>query len=168
MEDILKQLQPLRGVWQGRGTGDYPTIERFDYWETLRFEFAASYPLFHYEQRTTLTDGEPSHWESGFLRPLEGGRLELSNAQDSGRVEVLLGRIENGPGDELTLAFASTLIGHDERVVETRRIWRLAGERLSYVMQMSTRTTEAVLVQQHLEASLARVPDLRSGVRTIQ
>ena len=95
IEATMRKLAALEGSWRGGGKGDYPTIEAFEYEETLRFELDSSYPMIHYEQRTLLLPArEPSHWESGFIRPMEDGTIEVSNSQDSGRVEVLRGRFE--------------------------------------------------------------------------
>lgn len=33
----LRALAPLLGAWQGRGTGEYPTIEPFEYLEEVVF-----------------------------------------------------------------------------------------------------------------------------------
>ena len=33
----LKALAPLLGVWEGRGSGKYPTVEPFDYVEEVVF-----------------------------------------------------------------------------------------------------------------------------------
>ena len=69
----MDRLRVLHGTWRGRGAGDYPTIDAFKYEETLRFEFDSRYPMIHYEQRTFLMpSGEASHWESGFIRVVEG------------------------------------------------------------------------------------------------
>ena len=88
--DTLIRLEPLIGRWAGRGEGRYPTIEPFRYRETLRFAPAPSYPLVHYEQRTVLIPGdEPSHWESGFIRPVEGGTIEVVTPSGTGSKSLL-------------------------------------------------------------------------------
>jgi hypothetical protein len=156
MDETQTLLGRLAGSWSGSGVGDYPTIERFEYEETLRFELDARYPLIHYEQRTRLASGEASHWESGFLRWQEDGSIELSNAQDSGRVEVLRGRlVELEDGFDLSLM--SVAIAWDPRMVGTRRDFRVRADRLDYVVQMSTSTTDSPRMGQHLEAHLERV-----------
>ena len=155
----MQRLLPLHGCWKGRGAGDYATIEAFEYEETLRFEADSSYPLFHYEQKTRLLPSrDPSHWESGFIRPLEDGSVEISNSQDSGRVEVLRGRLEaaGGQGDDLRIVFDNVVLGHDPRLVRTGRTLALSGDTLRYVVRMSTRTTPEPSFNQHLEATLTR------------
>ncbi len=152
----MTRLSALEGSWHGRGSGKYPTIDSFEYEETLTFEPDARYPLIHYEQRTRLLpSGEPSHWESGFIRPLDDGVIEVSNSQDGGRVEVLRGRLVDG--EPLKLVVDSVVLDHDPRLVQTRRILTLRDGTLRYEVQMSTRTTPEPRLQTHLEAVLSRV-----------
>jgi hypothetical protein len=159
-EDTMGRLALLHGTWKGSGKGNYPTIEPFHYDETLRFELDSGYPLIHYEQKTILRpSGEASHWESGFLRALPDGSVEISNSQDSGRVEVLTGRLEEPDGgfEGLVLVLDNLVLDHDPRLVRTRRSFALEADTLSYVVYMSTHTTPEPLLQQHLAASLERV-----------
>lgn len=128
--------------------------------DLLRFEVDESYPQLHYEQRTwLLADDQPSHWESGFMRVLEGGVLELSNAQSGGRVEVLRGRATVDGKGELTLELDSLALGNDPRLRRTRRLIRVRGDTLHYVQWMTTWTTETPKLLEHLEARLRRQPD---------
>jgi hypothetical protein len=155
VDATMTRLSALEGIWRGRGSGNYPTIDSFEYDETLIFEPDASYPLIHYRQRTRLLpSGESSHWESGFIRPLDDGVVEVSNSQDSGRVEVLRGRLDDG--EPLRLVLDSVVLDHDPRLVQTRRILTLQNGTLRYEVQMSTRTTPEPVLQTHLEAVLSR------------
>ena len=151
-------LRPLLGRWTGAGVGRYPTIPSFEYNEQLHFVADAARPLIHYEQFTRQrSEGQavhqPSHWESGFLRPVAGGMLEVSNAQDGGRVEVLRGPIRTA-GGVLTLELESLLLGHDERLVRTRRTFVVEADRLRYEVHMHTNRVPALTV--HLQAELER------------
>lgn len=148
----------LHGTWRGRGTGDFPTIEAFRYAEELRFEVDEPRGLLHYEQRTRLMpQDEASHCEVGYLRVLEGGELELSNAQESGRVEVLRGTATVGEDGLLRLDLASLELGHDPRLVRTRRVIEVRGDTLHYAAWMATWTTDTPALLPHLEAKLERV-----------
>jgi hypothetical protein len=157
----LVRLSPLLGIWRGTGRGKFPTIEAFDYTEELKFESNGCEPLIHFEQKTwvkssTETDGSPLHWESGFIRPVEDGTIEISNAQNGGRVEVLKGRIdaEEYLKGTLLLSLESILFGNDPRLVRTRRTFTLKDNTLSYLIEMATVRTQHL--QQHLEASLTK------------
>lgn len=155
----MQLLSTLEGIWKGRGSGSYPTIEAFDYEETLRFERDPGEPLLHYEQRTRLIpSGESSHWESGFLRPLPEDFVEISNSQNSGRVEVLRGRWVAERRESLRIIFESVVLDNDPRLIRTRRIWTLRGDTLHYEMLMATRTTPEPVLQTHLRGILQRAP----------
>ena len=161
--ELLLRLRPLVGSWQGCGSGHYPTIDSFEYDEQLTFSLDERYPMIAYEQKTTLkaTDAGPaeaSHWECGFLRPVEGKCYEISNVQDSGRVEVLRARADQlvVSASGISLEFNSIHLGHDPRLQATRRHFEIAGEELRYHVFMATHTTERPELQDHLRASLRR------------
>lgn len=154
--DHLKthRLHFLLGKWSGVGTGQFPTITPFSYKEILTFNFDGHSDLIHYEQRTWLIPNDiPSHWESGFIKPVEEEEnvFEISNAQDSGRVEVLRGEyfIKNGT---VILHFKMKLIQNDPRLVSSERIFTIRDNQLSYVKKRATKNTP--VHQQHLQATL--------------
>jgi len=158
----MSLLAVLAGSWRGTGRGEYPTIENFRYDERLRFEVDSSYPLIHYEQRTRLSPrGDASHWESGFIRPVAGGSVEISNSQDSGRVEVLRGRAtsDGRSGLSLRLELDSVVLDHDPRLHRTRRLLTVHGDTLVYEVMMATHTTPRPRLQGHLRAALQRGTD---------
>jgi len=159
MEDELtiSGLHAFVGTWQGVGHGKYPTIESFDYQETLSFEPDAKCSLLHYQQRTKIVDPErPSHWESGFWQPLENGLVQISNAQNGGRVEVLQGKLVV-EGGVTRLEASNALLGNDPMMVASRRVFEIEGDRMHYVVEMATTTTESPKLQIHLTASLTRL-----------
>ena len=148
-------LRALHGTWEGRGRGGYPTIESFEYTEATRFEYDERYPLVHFEQRTILTDGEPSHWESGFFRSTEGGLIDMTTAQNGTRVEVIRGPL-TAFDDGFRLELESIAFGNDVRLVRTGRAIELRGDRLNYEVKMATTTTDAPQWLTHLTAELHR------------
>ena len=85
----IERLSYLLGTWQGEGRGEYPTIEPFTYVETVTFEHFGK-PFVAYSQRTRGPDG-PLHAESGYLRPIDDGTIELVNAQPTGVAEIYTG-----------------------------------------------------------------------------
>ncbi len=119
-----------------------------------------SYPLIFYEQKTFLLPArEASHWESGFIRVLQNGLIEISNAQDSGRVEVLQGKMQVDHKIEFgfKIEFLSLHIANDARLVQTKRIFSVQNNNLNYRKFMATHTTPKPKLIQHLAADLIRI-----------
>ena len=84
----LEHLVFLLGSWKGKGTGDYPDIDPFEYLEVSTFTHVGK-PFIAYAQRTRdLATGEPLHAETGYLRPVDAGRAEFVIAQPTGIVEI--------------------------------------------------------------------------------
>jgi hypothetical protein len=157
-EQMISLLAMLAGQWQGEGSGEYPTIASFEYRESLRFALDEARPLLHYLQNTRRFKAEvgdyvPSHWETGYLRWLEGDRVEIANAQIGGRVEVMEGTMEETAGG-LVLRLRSTHFANDERMGDATRTFTLAGDTLHYVMYMQTTKVPHLVL--HLEATLQR------------
>jgi len=161
IQATLEKLEPLLGVWKGRGSGGYPTIEGFHYKDTFQFKRPGRNFL-TYEQDTELVDAEgriirKSHWEAGILKPMENGGIELANVQAGGMVEVLRGGFLPGvsiPGS-LTLRFDSEILANDTRLRTTSRDWSLTGDQFVYVMKMLTTKVEAPAI--HLVGKLHKV-----------
>lgn len=155
---LIKKLALLLGVWKGEGVAQFPTITTCPYREELRFESNGEEPVLHFEQKTWVqATGAPLHWESGFIKPNDLGELEILNAQNSGRVEVLRGRIvsEEQNKNVLELHFESTTFGNDPRMLRSSRKFRCDGDMLHYIVSMATVKTPEL--QQHLSATLKRV-----------
>ena len=157
----MQLLRELLGSWHGTGRGGFPTIDEFTYDEELVFTSDAVEPVISYEQKTWDTThrcdhAEPLHWEVGFIRPTEDGCVELSNAQNGGRVEVLRGRLTQSEerGGSLLLTLDSVLVGHDERIIRTRRRYQIAPATLRCHIEMATRSTP--ILTTHLRASLQK------------
>ena len=154
----MEQLRPLIGEWEGSGSGGYPTIDDFRYTEHLAFVSNDVEPLLRLEQRTWTsavgeTDGEPLHWEVGFLRPVGPGQVEWSSTQNGVRVEVLAGPLTvTDIGLEMELD--SVVLAHDDRLVRTRRVITLVEDELRYLVEMVTTKNESM--SRHLIASLRR------------
>lgn len=153
----MQVLGLLEGTWQGEGRGGFPGVTSFSYRETLVFT-CRDEKILAYEQRTQkLYDGQTeylqSHWESGFVRILETGDLEMTSAQ-IGRTEVLIGKIET----QDTIArihFASKTITNDPRMISSARTFELAGDTLRYEMEMHTTKVDRSTL--HLKITLQRI-----------
>ena len=70
----IAHLAFLLGTWHGKGRGDYPTIEPFEYDETVVFGHGGK-PFISYSQRTRGAEG-PLHTETGYVRPTDDGAVE--------------------------------------------------------------------------------------------
>ena len=155
--DEYELLNKLIGEWTGSGQGEFPTIEPFEYLETLRFD-GDGRPFLHYEtksQRRRAGQAEfvPSHWESGFIRILPSGQVELVNTQSSGRLERLVGSIE--PTETgLILQLHSAAFLNDPRMVETSRTIVVEGDQMHYTQDMHTNAVSGRM--HHVEARLRR------------
>lgn len=102
MPDLHPSLAPLAtlvGTWRGRGQGDYPTIEPFDYLEEITFGHVGK-PFLAYVQRTrNPADDLPMHAEAGYLRPgPDDASAELVIAQPTGVTEVHTGTVADEDG----------------------------------------------------------------------
>ena len=147
-----RPLAFLLGTWRGEGTGEYPTIEPFAYEEELRFEHVGDTFLLYQQASWSPDDGAPIHFERGFLRPGEPGRIEFTLAHPIGLTEIAEGTLD-GTSFELT----STERRQDHhRADDDRRdpSYRVDGDVLRYRTDMATDETPMAL---HLEAELHRV-----------
>ena len=158
----IARLLALVGTWKGEGNGRFPTITSFNYLEECVFSSNDCEPIIHFEQRTWIkstdeTNGTPLHWESGFIRANDDGSVEISNAQNGGRVEVLRGTIDEAAYLEgvLLLKLESVLFGNDPRLIQTTRRYELRNGTLSYSIEMAT--TKIRHLQEHLAARLERL-----------
>jgi hypothetical protein len=157
--EIHARLNILRGSWRGRGRARFPTIDSAEYSEELTFKGNDSELLLHYEERTWRIEGdneraEPLSWQSGFLVVDEEGLVQLLNAQNAPRVEVLTGWLEELFPGQYQLDLTSKVLAYDDRMGSTRRIFEFNDRELSYQMFMST--SKVLEVTPHLECTLTR------------
>jgi hypothetical protein len=85
----------LLGTWQGNGHGDYPTIDGYQFGQELVFQQDGR-PFFHYFSRSWILDDEGNKvregaQETGFLRCLPEGKLELVLSHNTGFTEIWYG-----------------------------------------------------------------------------
>ena len=151
----LLALAPLLGVWQGSGSGEYPTIEPFDYFEEVSFSHVGK-PFLIYGQKTkAAADGAPLHAETGYLRVPRPGQVEFVLAHPSGITEIQVGTYTTD-GAAIELEMTATQIGLTptaKEVTALARRFRLDGDKLSYALRMAA---VGQPMQHHLAAVLHR------------
>ena len=127
----------------------------FRYGEEMRVWHVGK-PHLAFEQRTWQLDdagaaGRLLHGESGYLRCLEGGSLELVVAMAPGHAEVSTGRVH---GSRISLESLGVLDAPSAASVSAvKRTWWLQGDVLRYDVEMAALDQP---VSWHLSAELRR------------
>lgn len=149
-------LSGLLGEWSGPGHGSYPSIEDFDYSETLHFAHAGR-PFLTYTQRTRHAgDGRALHVETGYVRLAATGLVELVVAQPTGIVEVDEGTLDTADDGTLRIRLRSRLVGLSssaKQVTEVERTFSLDGDVLRTTLAMAA---VGIPLTHHLAAELRR------------
>jgi hypothetical protein len=147
----LEPLAFLLGTWSGPGRGEYPTIEPFEYRETVTFAHVGK-PFLAYTQKTVAAgDGSPLHAEAGYWRLPGPGRVELVVAHPTGVVEVSEGTLGNGRIELASTSVARTASAKE--VLRLERTFALTGDVLSYSVRMDA---VGQGLTHHLSAELRR------------
>lgn len=151
----VQELAALLGTWAGRGAGEYPTIEPFEYTEEVVFSHVGK-PFLTYAQKTkAVADGRPLHAETGYLRVPRAGRVELVLAHPNGITEIDAGTYMVA-GAIIDIELSSATIGlapTAKEVTAVGRSFRIDGDRLSYTLRMGA---VGQPLQHHLTAVLHR------------
>lgn len=151
----LGPLALLIGTWVGEGEGRYPTIEAFSYSEEVVFGHVGK-PFLAYRQSTTnLATGQPAHAESGYLRAVAPGRVELVLAHPTGIAELSEGEVLPH-ADGMSVHLVSTavpLTATAKKVSSIERRISVVGDILRYQVSMGA---VGLAHQHHLSAELHR------------
>jgi uncharacterized protein YceH (UPF0502 family) len=154
----LAPLAAFVGTWAGRGEGRYPTIDDFAYTEQIEVTPVPGKFMLAYRSATrAVDDGRTLHGESGFLRLVDDGLVELVVAQGSGLVEIAEGLVETVGDDGVEVALTSTTVAGTstaKSVTGTERRYRVVGNVLTYEMSMAAVGRPLL---PHLTARLNRV-----------
>jgi hypothetical protein len=148
----MTPLASLLGTWAGNGHGEYPTIEAFDYVESVTISHVGK-PFFSYAQATRdAGTGQPLHSEAGYWRMPSPDTVELVIAQPSGIVDVEVGQLRDGV--VLLRSTAVALTPTAKEVTDVEREWRFESPGiLLYTLKMAAVGVGLTL---HLTAALHR------------
>jgi GH43 family beta-xylosidase len=152
----LNDVESLLGTWTGTGRGVYPTIEPFEYTETITFEHVGK-PFLAYAQRTrSIATGMPMHAESGYWRFPAPGLVEVVLSHPTGITEIEQGTLITEPSGVIIIELVSRVISMTtsaKTVAALERSFRIDGDVLDYQLSMSA---VGLPLQHHLGARLVR------------
>jgi hypothetical protein len=157
----LRGLVPFVGVWRGRGSGEYPTIEPFEFAQEITISHDGR-PFLAYESRAWLVtaDGEPirpSAREVGWWRPvvLDGeptDEVEALFCTPTGIMELHVGQITG-----VRVEFSSDAVVRTATAKEVNaghRLYGIVDRALLYAQDMAA---VGQPLTSHLAAKLTRV-----------
>jgi hypothetical protein len=157
----LLGLLPFIGVWRGRGSGEYPTIEPFEYAQEIRISHDGR-PFLFYESRAWLVtpEGEPirpGFREVGWWRPvMDDGKatdeVEALFATPTGVQELHIGKITGVRLELSTDAVVRTSTAKE--VTAGHRLYGIVDRALLYAQDMAA---VGQPLTSHLAAKLTRV-----------
>ena len=149
----LEPIAALIGTFRGPGSGEYPTIDSFEYTEEVTFTDIGK-PLLAYAQRTWALDGRPLHVETGYLRVPSGDRVEFVLAQPTGQTELAEGTL-TPELDGFSMELRSRVVNaaSAKLVDQTVRRLQLRGTELTTTFAMAA---VGVPLNHHLSSLLTR------------
>jgi hypothetical protein len=139
-QDLHPDLMPLAwllGRWEGRGHGDYPTIEKFEFGQQIDFSHNGK-PFLHYVSQTFVVG--------------EDGKRERPLAMPTGFAEIWYGEIDGAKIEMRTDVIARTVTAKE--VNAGHRLYGLVKGELLWAYDMAA---EGLPLQPHLWATLVRV-----------
>lgn len=157
-ENLHPDLVPLAwlvGTWRGKGRGEYPNVEGFQFAQEVSFNHDGR-PFLNYYSRSWLIDENdeiirPAASETGFWRVKENNVLEVILAHNTGIAEGWVGLVQ---GAKIQLAMDQGYSSPSAKIVTAgSRLYGLVEGELftSYDMAAQGQTLQA-----HLWSSLER------------
>jgi hypothetical protein len=156
----VAHVASLLGTWSGEGHGKYPTIDPFDYAESVTFTHVGK-PFLAYQQRTrslgtAAQPGQPMHAESGYWRFPAPGRVEVVLSHPTGVIELEEGTIVVSLDGTIVIELATTNVVFSstaKSVTGVQRTFRIRDDTMDYDLRMAA---VGLPMQHHLSARLVR------------
>jgi THAP4-like, heme-binding beta-barrel domain len=131
----------MLGTWRGEGVGGYPTIDGgdFRYGEEIVVECYGKPVLSFTSTSWSLDDDRPLARQAAFWRPTSPTELEVVMCLASGLVEVLYGRLVDGPAGQ-HVEMESDLVARTttaKEVTAEKRMYAVRGGKLMYAVDMA-------------------------------
>ena len=160
-QDLHPDLNPLAwlvGKWRGKGHGEYPNMQKFEFAQEVVFSHDKR-PFLTYFSRSWITDAEgeiisPGASETGFWRVKPGKILEVTIAHSSGSGEGWVG-IYDGPKIQLAMD-KSYSPPSTNPIDEGVRLYGLVEGQLFFAYDVAS---GGYPLQAHLWSTLPRVDD---------
>lgn len=157
LNPALMSLAWLIGRWEGRGHGDYPTIDAFEFGQQIEFRNNGDKPYLYYVSQTykVAEDGtkeRPLAMESGFWRPQPDGEIEVMLSHPTGIIEIYEGTIEPAKIEIRTDVVARTSTAKE--VNAGHRLYGLVNGDLMWAYDMAA---VGQPLQPHIWATLKRI-----------
>ena len=153
MHDSIIPLSALVGTWHGAGVASYPTMSDFAYSDEVTFTDIGK-PLLAYSQRTWTTEGRLMHVETGYLRVVGEGRVEIVVAIPSGQTELGSGEFSSDDAGVFISTDAAVQVTPTAKAVDRIvRSYRCDGGTLTYDMAMAA---VGVGLTAHLHSELTK------------
>lgn len=157
-EGLHPDLYPLAwmvGTWRGKGRGDYPTIDSFEFAQEVVFNHDGR-PFLNYYSRSWILDSEgeivrAAGSETGFWRVRENNVLEVVLSHNTGISEGWVGTFD---GPKIQLVLDQGYSAPTAKVVtEGARLYGLVEGELFFAYDMAT---QGQTLQAHIWSSLER------------
>jgi len=144
-EGLHPDLNPLAwmiGTWRGKGRGEYPTIDTFEY---------AHEVVFNHDGRPFMTIVRPAASETGFWRVKPNNVLEVNISHSTGITEGWVGQFD---GPKIQLVMDQGYSAPSAKIVTAGvRLYGLVAGELFFAYDMAAEGQE---LQAHIWSSLER------------
>ena len=164
---MLEPISWLAGTWKGQGCGGFPTMDDFEFEDEMRIKTDlkgyVQEPLIHFEEMAWVLDKEEKrfmHWETGYFKPDQDGRIQFYICHNTGRIEITYGKFEvlNSQNKSFEIHFNSEFIRNDKGTkfaTKSNRKIILQDDTLTYSLAMSTEDVSEM--NHHLTSKLMKV-----------